>query len=245
MARLDDAVVLVTGAAQGMGRTHVEHLLDLGARVVATDVRADAVETLGRRHGDRAVAMAHDVTNDAEWRQVVGATVERFGRLDGLVNNAAIYPDPRPIDEESLDRVEATLRVNVIGTWLGIRTVIEPMRTGGGGSIVNISSTAGLRGMRGISTYGLSKWAVRGLTKSAAADLGRYGIRVNSVHPGAISGTGMFPGTPEAVERMRRVPLGRPGARDEVSALVAFLLSEESSYVTGVEHVVDGGATLA
>src|SRR5690606_9005859 len=164
-----------------------------------------------------------DVSSADDWERVVGATLERYGRLDGLVNNAAVYPDPTPIDRVTTEVFERTYRVNVIGTWLAIKAAIEPMRAAGGGSIVNVSSLAGLFGIPGMAAYGTSKWAVRGLTKYAAQDLGRFGIRVNSIHPGAIAETGMYrpPADPEAEsERLAGTPLGRAGRVDEVSSLV-------------------------
>ncbi len=237
MGQLDDKVIIVTGAAQGMGRSHARRCVEEGARVVATDVQP-IDDDVG------SVAVHHDVTSEEEWDAVVTTALTRFGRVDGLVNNAAILYDTRNIEEEEFERFHRTLEVNVIGTWWGIRKVIVPMRDVGGGSIVNISSTAGMRGFATFSSYGTSKWAVRGLTKIAARDLGQWRIRVNSVHPGGIESTGMF--TPAAsledeATRLARVPLGRFGRTDDVSSLVVFLLSDASLYITGNEHVVDGG----
>ncbi|MEO8695550.1 MAG: glucose 1-dehydrogenase [Acidimicrobiales bacterium] len=247
MGELDGKVVIVTGAAQGMGRRHAERCVAAGARVVATDVQEalgrDVVATLG----DNARFVAHDVTDETAWARVVQTAVDEFGGVDGLVNNAAIYRGVKSIEDESLAVFELTLRINVVGTWLGVKNVIAPMRERGGGAIVNISSIAGMKGLPGFSSYGSSKWAVRGLTKVAAKELGQHGIRVNSVHPGGIEGTGMFTPAQTNAEREQRysgVPLGRPGSTDEVSSLVLFLLSEASSYVTGVEHIIDGGSIV-
>ncbi len=250
MGQLEGLVVVVTGAAQGMGRRHVQWCAEQGARVLATDLQVDAgrgvVEEIAAAGGE-ARFVEHDVTDPGGWDTVVTTAMRDFGRLDGLVNNAAIYRGARPIEEESFENFELTLRVNVHGTWWGCRTVAEPMRRSGGGSIVNVSSTAGLRGFPGFSAYGTSKWAVRGLTKVMAAELGASGIRVNSVHPGGIEETGMYTPRGDAEQhaaRLARIPLGRHGRVDDVSAVVGFLLSPESAYVTGVEHVVDGGATV-
>ena len=247
MGELDGKVVIVTGAAQGMGQRHVERCVAAGARVIATDVQ----EALGREVvdplGDSARFVAHDVTDEAAWARVVRTAVDEFGGVDGLVNNAAIYRGTCPIEDEPLAVFELTLRINVIGTWLGIKNVIAQMRERGGGAIVNVSSIAGMKGLPGFGSYGSSKWAVRGLSKVAAKELGEHGIRVNSVHPGGIEGTGMFSPAQTASERRQRysgVPLGRPGRTDEVSSLVIFLLSEASSYVTGVEHIIDGGSIV-
>ena len=248
MASLDGKVVIISGAAQGMGERHAEWCAGQGAAVVLTDMQIDKGRQVADRLGDRAIFVEHEVTSGSDWDQVVATTLRTFGRVDGLVNNAAIDPTAVPIEDETFERLERTHRTNLFGTWWGIKSVIPAMREAGGGSIVNISSTAGLRGFPGYTSYGSSKWAVRGLTKSAARDLGRYKIRVNSVHPGGIEETGMYPvpATPEeAALRLARVPLGRVGRRDDVSALVGFLLSDEATFITGVEHVVDGGSVIA
>jgi 3alpha(or 20beta)-hydroxysteroid dehydrogenase len=248
MASLDGKVVIVSGAAQGMGRRHAEWCVEQGARVALTDLQEEKGTAAAGELGDRAIFIRHDVTSGEGWSQVVSTTLEAFGKLDGLVNNAAIDPTAVPIEDETFERFERTHRINVHGTWWGIKAVIPAMRAGGGGSIVNIASTAGLRGFPGYTSYGSSKWAVRGMTKSAARDLGQYGIRVNSVHPGGIAETGMYPvpaSPEEAALRLARVPLGRVGRLDDVSAMVGFLLSDQSSFITGVEHVVDGGSVIA
>jgi len=248
MASLDGKVVIISGAAQGMGKRHAEWCTEQGAAVVLTDLQIDKGMQAAEQIGAPAIFVQHDVTSGDDWNEVVATTVRTFGRVDGLVNNAAIDPTAVPIEDETFERLERTHRINVFGTWWGIKSVIPPMRDAGGGSIVNISSTAGLRGFPGFTSYGSSKWAVRGLTKSSARDLGPYGIRVNSVHPGGIAETGMYPvpATPEeSALRLARVPLGRVGRVDDVSALVGFLLSDQPSFITGVEHVVDGGSVIA
>jgi 3alpha(or 20beta)-hydroxysteroid dehydrogenase len=248
MRTLDGKVVVISGAAQGMGRRHAEWCVNEGASVVITDLQAEKGEKLATELGEHAVFVEHDVTVADDWEVVVSRAVEVFGRIDGLVNNAAIDPKPVAFEDETFERIERTFRINVFGTWWGMKAVLPAMREAGGGSIVNISSTAGLRGFPGFTSYGSSKWAVRGMTKSAARDLGQYGIRVNTVHPGGIEETGMYPvpATPEErAVRLGRVPMGRAGRLDDVSAMVAFLLSDQSSFITGNEHVVDGGSTVA
>jgi 3alpha(or 20beta)-hydroxysteroid dehydrogenase len=248
MRTLDGKVVVISGAAQGMGRRHAEWCVNEGASVVITDLQAEKGEKLATELGEHAVFVEHDVTVADDWEVVVSRAVEVFGRIDGLVNNAAIDPKPVAFEDETFERIERTFRINVFGTWWGMKAVLPAMREAGGGSIVNISSTAGLRGFPGLTSYGSSKWAVRGMTKSAARDLGQYGIRVNTVHPGGIEETGMYPvpATPEErAVRLGRVPMGRAGRLDDVSAMVAFLLSDQSSFITGNEHVVDGGSTVA
>lgn len=247
MGLLDGKVVIVTGAAQGMGRSHAERCVAEGATVVMTDIRPDLPEDLAAGQGEHLSFVQQDVASAEDWSRVVQTTLDRHGRVDGLVNNAAIYPNPTPIHQVSTEEFELTYRVNVVGTWLGIQAVIAPMQAQGGGAIVNISSLAGLLGIPGMAAYGTSKWAVRGLTKYAAQDLGPSGIRVNSIHPGAIEGTGMYrPADNPEMEAQRRMgtPLRRAGRVDEVSSLAVFLLSDLSSYVTGVEHTIDGGSSL-
>ena len=167
-----------------------------------------------------------------------------MGGIDGLVNNAAIWWNRSVVDEEA-DSFRTMFDVNVIGTWMGMCKVVPSMREAGGGSIVNLSSIAGTRGLPGHAAYGASKWAVRGLSKVAAREFVEWNIRVNTIHPGAIEGTGMFQARESDYEGLfADQPLARPGRREEVSGLVLFLLSDQSTYVTGNEHVVDGGRTV-
>jgi 3alpha(or 20beta)-hydroxysteroid dehydrogenase len=244
LAQLEGKNVIITGAAQGMGAVHARRCVEEGARVVLTDLQVEEGKALADDLGDDALFVEQDITVESDWDRVVAATQERFGRIDGLVNNAAIW-STAPILEESVDRLRQMLEINVVGTWWGVRKVAVPMRETGGGSIVNISSIAGTRGLPEHSSYGASKWAVRGLTKVAAVELGGFGIRVNSVHPGAVKGTGMFL-LPESehAEMFKTQPIPRPGRREEISGVVIYLLSDLSSYVTGQEHVADGGRTV-
>ena len=246
MGQLDGKVAIITGTAQGMGEIEARRFVEEGARLVMTDLQEELGRAVAKDIGDDAVFVKQDVTCEADWDRVVGTATDRFGRLDVLVNNAAIR-HRASLEDETLEGFERTLRVNVVGTWWGMKKVIAPLRAAGGGSIVNKSSIAGTRGIPLNSSYGTSKWAVRGLTKTAASELGRYAIRVNSVHPGPIEQTGMFsapddPGQLEAM--MRKLPMRRAGTREEVASLVVFLASDASSYITGNEHVIDGGSSL-
>jgi len=242
--RLAGKVVLVSGGARGQGATHAEAVVAAGARVVVGDVRVDDARRVADSLGEAAHAVPLDVTDAASWESAVAEAVDRFGRLDVLVNNAGIA-DYTPIvggDPEVYDRVIA---VNQRGVYLGMRSAAPAMADAGGGSIINISSIDGLIGMPGVVGYVASKFAVRGMTKVAALELARLGIRVNSVHPGYID-------TPMIREPMgdgladslaRQVPLRRLGTSADVASLVVFLASEESSYCTGSEFVIDGGVT--
>lgn len=169
--------------------------------------------------------------------------LEAFGRIDALVNNAGIWRTA-PVDEETEERFERILRVNLMGPFLGIRAVVPALRAAGGGAVVNISSTAGLRGIAGHAAYGSSKFGLRGLTRSSALDLAGDGIRVNSVHPGAVDTPMVAEANRERGEgRLERIPLKRAGVPDDVAGLVLFLVSSASAYITGTEFAVDGGLT--
>ena len=244
MGQLEGKRIIITGAAQGMGAVHARLFVEAGARVVLTDLQTDAGAKLAKELGKNAHFVPQDVTKESDWESVVGEAGKRFGGIDGLVNNAAIWWT-KPVMDEDRERFRKMLDVNVIGTWLGIRAVVPAMREAGGGSIVNLSSIAGTRGIPEHGAYGASKWAVRGLSKVAASELGQWNIRVNTVHPGAVEGTGMFLVPESEFETIFQAqPLRRPGRREEISGLVMFLLSDQSSYITGHEHVVDGGRTV-
>lgn len=241
--------VIVTGAARGQGAAEARLLVAAGARVVLTDVREEEGRAVAAALGDAAVFVRHDVTSAEDWRTVTEAALTAYGRLDGLVNNAAVWRTA-PVDTETYENFELLLRVNLLGPFLGIQAVLPALRDasggggggcgGGGGSIVNVSSTAGLVGVPGHAAYGAGKFGLRGLTRSSARDLARYGVRVNSVHPGAVD-TPMTAAV--AVKDWSHVPLGRMGRPEEAGELVVFLLSDASSYVTGAEFTVDGGLT--
>ena len=239
--RLDGKVAVVTGGARGQGEAEARLFASAGARVVVTDVLDDLGEAVVKEIGDAARFVHHDVREESSWKEVVKVATGEFGRVDVLVNNAGILQTSR-IEDQTLEGFEAIVRVNLYGVFNGMRAVIAPMRAAGGGSIVNISSAAGLRGVPGYGAYGATKWAVRGITKTAALELATDRIRVNSVHPGAVD-TPMV-----AASNLQRgpgglpsAPLGRVGIPDDIANLVLFLASDASSYVTGAEFAIDGG----
>lgn len=239
--RLAGKVALISGGARGQGAAEAALFVAEGAKVVVGDVLdAEGKETVAAL-GDNALYTHLDVTDEANWRAVVAETEDRYGPISVLVNNAGVLSFGR-IDQIELAEFERLIRVNLNGVFLGIKTVAPSMRRAGGGSIVNISSTSGLQGLPYLGAYVASKWAVRGLTKTAAIDLGHDGIRVNSVHPGGID-TPMIAGTNADAPFYRRLPVARMGSVDEVARAVLFLASDESSYTTGAELAVDGGAT--
>src|SRR5215469_1194044 len=208
MGRLDGKVALITGGARGMGKSHVRHFVAEGARVVFGDVLDDKGAKVAAGLDERSCRyIHHDVTSEAQWAAAAAAAVDTFGRLDVLVNNAGVLKFA-PIADMSLDDFRRILEVNAVGCWLGMKTVIEPMKAAGGGSIINISSIEGFTGAAGLSAYSASKFAIRGMTKVAARELGQFGIRVNSVHPGGV---------------LTRMTLGQAEAYDGQGA--AFLAS--------------------
>ena len=238
MGRVSDQVALITGGARGMGAEHARLLLSEGAQVVIADILDNEGMAVAQELGSNAHYVHLDVTHPDQWAAAVTETVHRFGRLTVLVNNAGIA-GRKTVRKFELERWRQTLDVNLTGTFLGIQAVVDEMIRAGGGSIINISSIEGLRGAPFAHAYVASKWAVRGLTKSTALELGRHNIRVNSVHPGLVR----TPMTAHFPDDIVTAPLGRPAEPIEVSNLILYLASDESSYSTGAEFVVDGGVT--
>ncbi len=241
MGRLDGKVALISGAARGQGEAEARLFVAEGARVVVGDILDDEGEKVAAALGGSAAYSHLDVGSEDDWAAAVSLAEERFGHVNVLVNNAGVLAF-QAVHKTTLEEWERVQRVNVTGTFLGIKAVTPSMQAAGGGSIVNISSTAGLVGLPFVAAYVASKWAVRGLTKSAAIDLGHKGIRVNSVHPGGID-TPMVAGTDKEAPFYKRLPVSRMGSPDEVARAVLFLASDDSSYTTGAELSVDGGAT--
>jgi 3alpha(or 20beta)-hydroxysteroid dehydrogenase len=236
MGRVAERVALVSGAARGMGAQHVRVLAAEGAAVVIGDILDEEGAALAADIGERAMFVHLDVTDEDSWSAAVAAAVERFGSLSVLVNNAGIAQSS-PIDQYELAQWRTILDINLTGTFLGIRASVPAMKAAGIGSIINVSSVEGFRGSPGLHGYTATKFAVRGLTKSAALELAEHNIRVNSVHPGYVR----TPMTAGIAEDFLVIPLGRGAEPAEVSAMVLFLAGDESSYCTGSEFVVDGG----
>ena len=244
MGRLSGKVAIVTGGARGQGAAEARLFASEGATVVVTDVlategRAVATEIQG-------TFLSHDVSDENAWQQVVRQTKEAHGRIDVLVNNAGIFRRGS-LRTTTLADYRKVIDINQVGVFLGMQAVAPTMVEQKSGSIVNISSIAGFVGTGGAIAYGASKWAVRGMTKAAALELAKHGVRVNSIHPGMIDTemmTEVTGGDAERFERLERtVPMGRVAAPEEVAKLALFLASDESAYCTASEFIVDGGVT--
>ena len=246
MGRLAGKVAIATGAARGMGASHARRFVAEGAKVMMTDTNERDGRALAHELGSGARFLLHDVTRPEDWTVVVAAAEETFGPVTILVNNAGILGPVTPITDLSDADYHKVCWVNQHSVFLGMRAVIPSMKRAGIGSIVNISSIAGLVANYGFPNlaYVASKFAVRGMTKAAAIQYGPDGIRANSVHPGFINTPMMVEATDEkGGDALSMIPLGRIAEPSEVTNLVLFLASDESSYITGAEHVVDAGMT--
>lgn len=243
MSRLDGKVAIVTGGASGMGEATARLFAEHGAKVVIGDVQEKLGQALAEELGEKTVFVPMDVSKEGDWATAV-AKAEELGPLNVLVNNAAIVLMQSITDTTPEDYLRV-INVNQLGTFMGIRAAIAPMKAAGGGSIINISSIDGLHSSAGLSAYSSTKWAMRGLTKSAAIELGQYGIRVNSVHPGGIyteMGGARF-STEEELNKTfyAAFPIPRVGQPKEVAYVSLFLASDEATYSTGSEFVADVG----
>lgn len=248
MGRLLGKVAIVTGAAGGQGAAEAKLFAQEGAFVVATDMQtellAETVNQINAEFGDKVIGLRHNVASEEDWQLVVSETLERFGKVDILVNNAGIPGNMSTnVEDFSVAEWEKVLNVNTVGNFLGMKAVAPEMKKNGSGSIINISSIAGIVGGQGGLAYQASKGATRVLTKAVAVDLASSGIRVNSVHPGAIL-TPMLEGAinAEVQEVIRQtIPLKFIGLPEDIAYPVLFLASDESRFMTGAELVIDGG----
>ncbi|WP_406281260.1 SDR family oxidoreductase [Embleya sp. NBC_00896] len=249
MGKLDGRVIIISGAARGQGEAEARLFVAEGAKVVIGDVLDDAGAAVVKELGDAARYVHLDVREEAQWAEAVAVANEAFGALNGLVNNAGVLRFGA-ITDTSLDDYMEIVGINQVGVFLGMKAVIPSLAAAGGGTIVNTSSTNGLQGVAGMIGYTATKFAVRGMTKAAALELGRVGIRVNSIHPGGIDTPMVRPDnieglvsdeTASAADIYANLALGRIGRADEVAKLALFLTSDDSSYSTGSEFLVDGG----
>ncbi|MDY0910503.1 glucose 1-dehydrogenase [Microbacterium sp. CFBP9034] len=236
MTDLGGRVCLVTGGARGIGEAYVRALHAAGARVVVADLLDAEGAALAAELGERARFVHLDVTDEEQWTAAVAASVSAFGGIDVLVNNAGIA-NAAPIEHLTTAKWDAVIAVNLTGTFFGCRAVVPTLKARGGGSIINISSVEGMRGSPGLHGYTAAKFGVRGLSQSLAVELGPFGIRVNSVHPGFIR-TSM---TDRIDPAHLDIPLGRPGDPADVAGTILFLASDASAFTSGAEFVVDGG----
>lgn len=242
MARLANKIAIVTGGARGMGASHARKFVEEGARVVITDLNVEAGQALAAELGEHAIFVQQDVTSAKDWESVVVEAEKAFGPVNILVNNAGISV-ASSFEAMTEEQYRKIIDINQVSVFLGMKTVLPSMKKAGAGSIVNISSINGL--VAGAVGYTDSKFAVRGMSKAAAIEFAQYGIRVNSVHPGVIETPMVTEG--DAVEQIKAfakfIPLQRIAQSEEITNLVLFLASDESSYSTGAEFVADGGLT--
>lgn len=242
MARLEGKVAIITGAAQGMGASHAKKFIEEGAKVVLTDLNEEKGQAFAAELGENALFVKQNVTSEEDWAQVVAEAEKAFGPVTILVNNAGISM-AKSMLQTTLEEYRRIVEINQVSVFLGMKAVIPSMQKTVGGSIVNISSMNGL--VAGAIGYTDTKFAVRGMTKAAAIECAHYGIRVNSVHPGVIATPMIVQEDSKALieEFAKTIPLKRMAQSEEVSNMVLFLASDEASYSTGSEFVIDGGLT--
>jgi 3alpha(or 20beta)-hydroxysteroid dehydrogenase len=243
MARLTGKVAIVTGAGSGQGAAEAKLFASEGAKVAVTDINERAARAVADEIGAAAIAVRHDVSDEGDWRAAVAATLEAFGKIDVLVNNAGVYR-PKPIQETDRALLDLHYRVNVVGPFLGMQAVRTAMRDAGGGAIINVASVAGTHGFPGMFAYSGSKFMLRGLSRCAAIDLAVDKIRVNTILPGIIDTPMLAENSPEVLATFATIPPAkRLGTPAEVAEAALFLASDASSYVMGAELSVCGGVS--
>lgn len=246
MGKLDGRVALVTGAARGQGEAISRLFVDEGANVILGDVLDDLGEKVAVDLGGKARYVHLDVTSEGDWARAVDLAVREYGKLDALVNNAGVLHFASLADT-TVEQFRHVVEVNQVGVFLGMKTAASVIAEAGGGTIVNTASINAFVGVAGTVAYAGSKWALRGMSRTAALELGQQRIRVNTVAPGSVATSMVAPQgveamSPQAHEAFKRLPLGRIGRPEEIAAAVLFLTSDDSSYCTGAEFVVDGGS---
>lgn len=244
MGRLAGKVAIITGGARGQGEAEARLFAAQGAQVVITDVLTEQGDAVAKDIGDQALFIHHDVAVEEQWAQVIERTLSVFGRVDVLVNNAAVSR-PLKLEETSTEVYRAIIDVNQVGVFLGMRAVLEPMKQVGGGVIINVASVAGLQGTSTLFAYTASKWAVRGMSKSAALELARYNIRVNVINPGVID-TPINYDNPDKMNQVlvQTTPLRRMGDASEIAEAALFIASDSARFATGADFTIDGGMSI-
>lgn len=241
---LEGKVAIVTGAARGQGEAEARLFAEHGARVVLTDILTEQGQAVAADIGESACFVTHDVASEADWARVVETAVNTFGAVHILVNNAAISR-PSKLESTDLATYQQIVGINQTGVFLGMRAVLEPMKRAGGGSIINVGSVAALQGTSTLFAYTASKWAVRGMSKSAALELARYNIRVNAIHPGVID-TPINHDNPEKMNQVlvQSTPMRRMGQPAEIAEAVLFVASDRAGFATGADFTIDGGMLI-
>ncbi|WP_417620281.1 SDR family oxidoreductase [Parasphingorhabdus sp.] len=242
MSRLEGKIAIITGGSTGQGASHARRIVAEGGKVMIGDIQDEAGEALAEEIGDNAIYQHLDVTSEESWQDALTATKETFGLPTVLVNNAGITCH-QPIVGQDLDKFQAVLGVSLTGTMLGIKVIAPAMKEAGGGSIINLSSVSGLQGFTTTGAYCAAKWGVRGLSRVAALELGRDKIRVNVICPGPIDTPMLAKVDVHDEEMWKGRPIQRVGRPDEISNMVVFLASEESSFSTGADFIADGGVS--